>query len=241
MRKVLDNPDEEVVEQMGFSCPEVNVAQILDILEQKWGMEKDPPYLGHDEPLDGLILTVLSQNTNDRNRDTAFLRLKEEFPTWDEACEAGEERLIDLLRPAGLANIKAGRIINILQYIKERFGVFSLKELKGRSRQDVESFLGKLPGIGPKTIACVLIFDLGIPAFPVDTHVARFCRRIGWVEDSTPPDKIQKIMEEKMDPSRFLGAHINIITHGRNICNARSPKCDICPLYSLCPYAKQIS
>jgi endonuclease-3 len=226
---------------MDRAFPEANVAQILDILEEKWGMEKDPPYLGHDEPLDGLILTVLSQNTNDRNRDTAFARLKEEFPTWAEVYEAGEERLIDLLRPAGLANIKAGRIINILQHIKEQFGAFSLKELEGMSRQDVESFLGKLPGIGPKTIACVLIFDLGIPAFPVDTHVARFCRRIGWVEDRTSPDKIQKIMEGKMDPSRFLGAHINIITHGRNICHARNPKCNICPLYSLCPYGKEIS
>lgn len=212
------------------------VLLVLDSLEQIWGMEGNPTELGHDEPLDGLILTVLSQNTNDRNRDVAFSRIKEVYQDWGAVYEAKIEDLISLMRPAGLANIKAERIKRILRIIYDEFGDFSLKALKAASRGIVEDFLDRMPGVGPKTIACVLVFDLNIPAFPVDTHVARFCRRIGWVTGKTKPEEIQKIMEAFIPSSRFLGAHLNIISHGRGICTARKPECEKCSLRACCDF-----
>jgi len=213
-----------------------SVDMVLNLLNDEWGAENTPPDLSHPDPLDGLILTVLSQNTNDRNRDTAFTRLKKSYPTWQDVYEAKQDNLVEVIRPAGLANTKALRIHSILKRIQEKFGEISLKELKGFSRAEVEQFLEALPGVGPKTIACVLVFDLGIPAFPVDTHVSRFCRRIGWAEKKTKPEDIQKIMESAMSPARYLGVHINIITHGRHICTARNPKCDKCTVNEFCHY-----
>ncbi len=213
-----------------------NINTILDILEKTWGMEGESPDLGHEEPLDGLILTLLSQNTNDRNRDVAFSRLKDAYQQWDDVHRASVEDLVDLVRPAGLANIKARRIKYILEMILGDFGELSLKFLRRASRERVQSLLQRMPGVGPKTIACVLVFELGIPAFPVDTHVSRFCRRIGWVGSNLKPEEIQQVMEGIIEPSRFLGAHLNIISHGRGICTARKPKCKKCPLQTKCNY-----
>lgn len=216
-----------------------NIKTTLDVLEKIWGMESNPPDLRHEEPLDGLILTLLSQNTNDRNRDIAFSRLKDAYQQWDDVYRASPEDLVDLIRPAGLANIKAGRIRYILQMILEEFGELSLKILKRASREKVQSLLQRMPGVGPKTIACVLVFELGIPAFPVDTHVSRFCRRIGWVDINLKPEEVQQVMEGIIEPSRFMGAHLNIISHGRNICTARKPKCEKCPLRPSCNYHRR--
>ncbi len=216
-----------------------NIKITLDILEKTWGMESNPPDLGHEDPLDGLILTLLSQNTNDRNRDIAFSRLKDAYQQWDDVHRASPEDLVDLIRPAGLANVKARRIRYILEIILEEFGELSLKVLKRASRERVQSLLQRMPGVGPKTIACVLVFELGIPAFPVDTHVSRFCRRIGWVGSNLKPEEIQQVMEGIIEPSRFLGAHLNIISHGRGICTARKPKCEKCSLRPSCNYHRR--
>lgn len=221
------------------SVPEAatsHVEKVLDLLDYEWGQESNPPDFSHKDPLDGLILTVLSQNTNDRNRDTAFTRLKERYRNWQEVYEATPDELAEILRPAGLANTKASRIHSILETIKVKFGEISLVKLKSHSKNEIMRFLKDLPGVGPKTIACVLVFDLGIPAFPVDTHVSRFCRRMGWVGKTAKPEDIQRTMEDIISPVRYLGAHINIITHGRNICTARNPKCQRCSVSKFCDY-----
>lgn len=216
-----------------------NLDAVLDILESLWGNERNRPELGHDEPLDGLFLTLLSQNTNDRNRDRAFATLKERFPAWDKAAGATQGEIEGLIRVAGLAKTKSERMLAILANVQATFGSYSLKALKTMDDNDVRGYLSSLPGIGAKTIACVLLFDLEKPAFPVDTHIARFCRRMEWVRESLPPDKIEPLMEAWVAPERYLGGHVNIIEHGRGLCGARKPQCQRCPVALLCPvYAK---
>lgn len=210
------------------------VSSCLDELEALWHNESMGHPSGSDEPLDGLILTVLSQNTNDRNRDRAFEFLKERFDSWDKAAGAEIREIAEAIRPGGLANIKASRIHTILETVFSEAGSYSLKILKSRDSGRVRAFLEKIPGIGPKTIACVLLFDLGRPAFPVDTHVARVARRIGWADQKMSPEKIETVLESVVVEGRFLGAHLNLITHGRYICKARTPRCSECPVVFLC-------
>ena len=219
-----------------FSRP-TEIDQVFDGLEEMWGNESAPPNLTHDEPLDGLVLTLLSQNTNDRNRDRAFDALKSRFPGWEAAAGALSEDIAECIRPAGLAKTKSERMLRILDTIRKDFGVYSLKELNLWESTKVKEYLASLPGIGAKTIACVMLFDLGKPAFPVDTHIARFCRRMEWVSEKTAPEEIQILLEEWVPPERFYGGHINIIEHGRGICGARKPACGKCLIARLCPYS----
>ncbi|MDR1648954.1 MAG: endonuclease III [Synergistaceae bacterium] len=210
------------------------IAEVLDRLETCWHNEASPPAMQHSEPLDGLILTVLSQHTNDRNRDAAFSRLKERYPTWEEAVLAGYDAVEDAVRPAGLAPTKAGRILEILKIILEDFGCYSIQSLIGRGRDGAREYLLSLPGVGEKTAACVLLFDMRLPAFPVDTHIARFCQRVGFAPGKTPAEEICKLMEREVAPDRYLGGHVNIIEHGRNVCKARGPLCENCAVSGLC-------
>ena len=218
-----------------------DIDTVFDILEELWGNEKNEPRLGHEEPLDGLILTLLSQNTNDRNRDKGFAALKNSFPSWELVASASAEAIADRIRPAGLARTKSERMLQILAALKERFGEYSLMALKDMDNDAVREYLSSLPGIGAKTVACVMLFDLGMSAFPVDTHIARFCRRMKWAAESLPPDEIQPLLEEWVPERRFLGGHVNIIEHGRGLCHARTPECGKCPLQSnnLCPSVQE--
>lgn len=214
--------------------------EILDALEALWKNETDPPAgLKHEEPLDGLILTVLSQHTNDKNRDKAFANLKSIYPSWELAAAASEEDIAVAVRSAGLGNTKAQKIKKILPSVKERFGDYSIIGLKDWPVEEVRKYLIGLPGVGVKTAACVLIFDLEMPAFPVDTHVARIARRLGWVPEKMSAEDIQEYLEAVLPPKRFLGAHINFIEHGRGICDARKPKCPECPVKKMCEYGKK--
>ncbi|MDR2175980.1 MAG: endonuclease III [Synergistaceae bacterium] len=210
------------------------IAEVLDRLEACWHNEASPPALQHSEPLDGLILTVLSQHTNDRNRDAAFSRLKERYPTWEEAVLAGYGAVEEAVRPAGLAPTKAGRILEILKIVRGDFGRYSILPLADRGRDAAREYLLSLPGVGEKTAACVLLFDMRLPAFPVDTHIARFCQRVGFVPGKTPAEEICRLMEREVAPDRYLGGHVNIIEHGRNICKARAPLCEKCAAAGLC-------
>jgi endonuclease-3 len=221
-----------------FSRPE-NIKDVFDVLEKMWGNESAPPDLAHDEPLDGLVLTLLSQNTNDRNRDRAFATLKVRFPEWEAAAAGTSEDIAECIRPAGLSRTKSERMLHILDTIKKTFGDYSMKELKSWESTKVREYLSSLPGIGAKTIACVMLFDLGKPAFPVDTHIARFCRRMEWVSEKTAPEEIEILLEEWVPPERFYGGHINIIEHGRGICGARKPACGKCLIATMCPYKEK--
>lgn len=221
------------------------ITEVLDILEGVFHCERDEAKLvelmRHEEPLDGLVLTILSQNTNDRNRDSAFVNLKSKWSSWEEVSKVDRSDLADSIRTAGLSVTKSERIIFILNKIKADFGDYSLKGLieKERNIQGfAKDYLNSLPGIGPKTTACVLLFDLGLPAFPVDTHIARVCNRLGIVPPGTKgkavPEKISEFMQKETPRERFLGAHVNIIEFGRNICKAQKPKCGECPVQKFC-------
>jgi len=211
----------------------------LDILERTWKQESRPSIRFDDDPLDSLMRTVLSQNTNDTNRDRAYENLRKRFPKWKDVLEAKTEEIAKSIKSAGLSNTKARRISDILKIVKKTFGVLSLEKLKEWDDSKARRFLEDLPGVGQKTAACVLLFDLHMPAFPVDTHVARVSRRAGWVPTTATPETIQERLEHIIPPDRYLGAHLNLILHGKNICRARKPECLHCPIANLCMTGKE--
>lgn len=214
--------------------------EIFDLLEALWHREKKSldaePF---QEPLDGLILTVLSQNTNDANRDKAFQSLKRRYPTWHSVAAADVDDVADVIRSAGIANNKARSILAILSALGDDFGSYSLKALATWPPEKARTYLEALPGVGPKTAACVLLFDLAMPAFPADTHVSRLCRRIGWVSEKMSPGEIQSVMESALPQERYMGAHLNLIEHGRHVCKARSPLCGTCVIRHCCDFGRR--
>lgn len=210
------------------------IIKILDALESLYHNEQNPPNLAHAEPLDGLILTVLSQNTNDVNRDRAFSKLKKNFPTWPDVVEAGAEKLEDSIRTAGLAHTKSARIITILEKIHSDFGGYSILKLSERSPDEMREYLRSLPGVGAKTAACTMLFDFGLPAFPVDTHITRIAKRTGIAPEKSSPEEISLMLEKIVPASRCLGGHVNMIAHGRAVCHSQRAECESCVLSKIC-------
>ena len=211
----------------------------LDKLEAIYHNEARSPELGHPEPLDGLILTVLSQNTNDKNRDAAFSKLKAKFPDWQQVIDAGASELESVIKTAGLAHTKAERIIFMLKKIRTDFGAYSIKKLAERSPEEMRAYLRDLPGVGAKTVACVMLFDFKLPAFPVDTHVSRIARRVGLVPNGQrfSAEEISREFEKIVPASRCLGGHVNMIAHGRAVCHSQRPQCVSCVLREICDNA----
>ncbi|MCL2684516.1 MAG: endonuclease III [Synergistaceae bacterium] len=213
-----------------------HITMVLDRLDSLYGHESSPPGMySTGEPLDGLILTLLSQNTNDRNRDIAYESLREKFPSWGDTEPASASDIAVAIKSAGLGDTKAVRMKAILARIKNDFGEYSLAEMKEWDAPRVKEYLSNLHGIGPKTVACVMVFDLGLPAFPVDTHIARISGRLGWVQSKTAPERIQVFLESVIPPDRCSGGHLNMIEHGRRTCHARGAKCAECALSGICP------
>jgi len=184
----------------------------------------------NQDGMDELISCILSQSTNDTNRDRAFARLKERFPTWESVRFAALDDLIDAVRPAGLANQKAPRIQNALAVIFEKAGDYSIDFLNELPLDEAKAWLVSLKGIGPKTAAIVLCFAYGRPAFPVDTHIYRVGKRIGFLPDKLSADDAHPVMEAIAPPDDFYQFHIQLIPHGRDICHARKPACDRRPI-----------
>jgi len=194
----------------------------------------DPP--PRREPIEELILTVLSQNTNDVNRDRAFAAMRERYPTWEGLAAADERALAEAIRPGGLANTKAPRILAILAEIARREGgSLDLEWMKTARPDRVVAYLVSLPGVGPKTAACVLAFSLGRPTVPVDTHVFRVARRLGFLDDGVDAAGAHVVMDELVPASLRVRLHVGFIRLGRSICRAGRPDCDACPLLDLCP------
>lgn len=217
-----------------------HVREILDGLEALYGNEARPAGdFWYEEPLDDLILTILSQNTNDKLRDKAFAKMKAAYSSWEEVAHADLDELKEVLRIAGMSSTKPPRIQQILAAVKEKFGGYTLKELRGWKQPEVREYLTSLPGVGPKTSAIVECFDLGMPGFPVDTHITRLSKRFGWADEKSPPDKIQARLEAALPPERFRGGHLNFLDHGRCICSARKPDCARCALAKWCGYGKR--
>jgi endonuclease III len=187
-------------------------------------------------PTSELILTILSQNTNDINRDRAFRSLKERYPTWADIASAKTANIAKAIRVGGLSSIKSKRIKKILSQISERSSDYKLLFLKKMSDKEVFDYLMSFTGVGPKTASCVLLFSLGRQAMPVDTHVHRVGQRLGFI----PPDlKAEKAHQWFLDlklPFDMYQFHLNLIQHGRMLCRPSNPKCDICPIRRYCLY-----
>jgi endonuclease III len=189
--------------------------------------------------IDELVSTILSQNTNDVNRDKAFDSLRAQFPTWEEVRDAPAEAVIEAVRVAGLANQKGPRIQQVLREITAEHGSLDLSFLADWDVEQARGWLTKFNGVGPKTAAIVLCFSLGKPAFPVDTHVYRVSGRIGLRPEKMSVEQAHPHLEALFPPETYYAAHLNIIRLGREICQARKPDCPNCPIRSLCDFGIQ--
>ena len=211
-------------------------AEITCILEREQG---EPRWKGPSDPLDSLVRTLLSQSTNDNNRDLAYRRLRERFPAWRDVMEADREEVADAIRPAGLGNQKSGRMIALLRWIEEEFGSLDLGFLHEMPTEEAFERFTQVKGIGVKTMAVVLMFACGRDVFPVDTHVHRIVRRLGLVPERADAVKTFKLMAPLVPDGKSYSLHMNLLKFGRTICTARNPRCLDCPLYDLCPWPEK--
>jgi endonuclease-3 len=191
-------------------------------------------------PLDELVSTILSQNTNDVNRDRAFEALRSHFPTWEAVRDAEAAEVVEAIRSAGLANQKAPRIQDVLRRITEERGHLDLGFLRRMPPDEVRRWLTKFKGVGPKTASIVMLFSLGMPAFPVDTHVYRVTGRLGLRPKNMSEEAAHSLLERLFPPEAYVDAHLNLVRHGRQICLARRPLCEKCVLRDLCNYWRQL-
>lgn len=191
-------------------------------------------------PIDELVSTILSQNTNDDNRDLAFDRLREAFPTWEAVMQAGTDEIIEAIRPAGLANQKGPRIQKVLRQIQDERGDLDLTFLNEMPVDQARSWLLKFKGVGPKTAAIVLLFSLDMPDFPVDTHIYRLSGRLDLRPEKMSADKAHQYLAELFPAEDYYDAHLNLIHHGRQVCHARNPECSRCCLKDICLYYHEV-
>ncbi len=210
---------------------------VTEYLEDYYGI---PKWRNPLPPLDELVSTILSQNTNDINRDKAFNALRKRFPTWEEVRDADQNTVVEAIRIAGLANQKGPRIQKILREITTERGELDIIFLNQLAPKEAKDWLMKFKGVGPKTAAIVLLFSLDKPAFPVDTHVHRVTGRLGLRPPEMSAEKSHEHLAELFRPESYYAAHLNIIRLGREICNARKPDCPRCPLTDLCDYYQYV-
>ena len=198
----------------------------------------EPTWRPHLDPVSELVSTILSQNTNDVNRDVAFDRLRARLPTWEQVRDADVEEVIEAIRPAGLANQKGPRIQEALRFITQERGELELDFLADWPIEEAKAWLVSMNGVGPKTAAIVLLFSLGKPAFPVDTHVHRVTKRLGLIGPRVTREKAHDTLEELVPPKDYYAFHLNVIRHGRQVCTSRKPNCPDCLLAELCDFSK---
>ena len=189
-------------------------------------------------PLEELVSTILSQNTNDVNRDRAFDGLIKSFPSWESVRDAPQDKVIEAIRIAGLANQKGPRIQKVLSQITNECGDLSIDFLRDMSAEDARSWLMRFKGVGPKTAAIVLLFSLDLYAFPVDTHVYRVSGRLGLLPDKMSVEAAHVHLERVFLEQHYYDVHLNVIRLGREVCHARKPECLICPIRQHCSYWK---
>ena len=205
---------------------------VYDRLLEHWGL----PDWNTLPAIDELVNTILSQNTNDRNRDIAFAKLKKAFPNWDAVRNAPTEDVIECIRTAGLANQKGPRIQKVLRAVSASAPDYDLSFLKEKSADEAKAWLTSFEGVGLKTASIVMVFSLGMPAFPVDTHIYRITGRLGLRPEKMDIDQTHKLMLELFDPKVYGPAHVNLILLGRRLCDARKPKCAECFLTDICDH-----
>ena len=212
---------------------EAKARQVHAALLKAYG---EPVWRNPLPPMDELVSTILSQNTNDVNRDRAFDALRARFPTWEAVRDAPAAAVMDAIRPAGLANQKGPRIQQVLQQITAERGALNLDFLAELPVNEARVWLTRFKGVGPKTAAIVLLFSLNRPAFPVDTHVHRVTGRLGLRPEPMTADDCHPYFEGLLPPETYYAAHLNLIRHGREVCHARKPECGRCVVRHLCDY-----
>jgi len=215
------------------------VRAVRDRLRLVYGVPLAKP---HGRPIAELILTVLSQSTNDRNRDVAYLALRERFSGWEAVRDAPVDEIEEAIRPGGISRVKSARIRSILHAISDTAPdhELSLTWLADVPVSDAQRYLCSLPGVGRKTAACVLLFALGRRDVPVDTHVARVATRLGLLRPGAPFEELHDAMLALTPPGEELELHMNLLRHGRRTCHARRPNCRECVLRTLCPSADAV-
>jgi len=206
-----------------------------EIVERLSALYGEPVWRPHGDAMTELVLTILSQNTSDTNSGRAFMRLRLRFTTWEELLAADVSQIESEIAVGGLARVKAPRIKAILEELWSRLGSFDVSLLGEMPLAEAKEWLRSLPGVGPKTAACVLMFALGRPALPVDTHVHRVAQRLGLVPAKMGAERSHDLLEAMLTPEKIYPFHISLIKHGRRLCKAQRPLCEQCPLLAGCP------
>jgi endonuclease-3 len=210
-----------------------DIESIIDLLKKTYGAQEFHP---HHSPLAELVQTILSQNTSDANSRSAYRALVEAFDSWDKILVADIDRIARTISSGGLAQIKAQRIQQALREIKQRRGKLDLNFLNDMPVPEAREWLKQLPGVGNKTANCVLLFALGKPALPVDTHIFRVSKRLGLVPGKASLDEAHRILEEQVPPECIFEFHVLMIEHGRRTCGAQRPHCSQCAIKPLCQF-----
>jgi len=195
----------------------------------------------HGEPLGSLVMTILSQHTSDRNSERAYDSLRRRFPDWDAVRTAPVGEIADAIRPGGLADAKAPRIRSVLEQIRERAGTTRLDFLEAMPTEEAKAYLLEFQVVGPKTAACVLMFSLGRPVLPVDTHVFRVSHRLGLIPKRLGEAKAHDALQALLRPEQVYPFHVHMIRHGRRVCIAQRPRCAACVLSDRCAYFRESS
>jgi endonuclease-3 len=230
--------------------PPAQLARVYQRLLEVYG---EPGWRPSGEPLGELVATILSQHTSDANSERAYRQLRAAFPSWEELLAAPSEHVAAVIRCGGLANLKARRIQEVLAELMRRqkaqippspaatetegLEAFLAAELQRRQPLEAWEYLQQLPGVGPKTAACVLLFALGWPVMPVDTHVHRVARRLGLLGPKVSAEQAHLLLAQMTPPAWVYPLHVNLIRHGRRVCLAQRPRCPGCPLLNECRYA----
>jgi endonuclease-3 len=209
---------------------------IIQNLERAYGVPENE-WAGSDL-LDMLVSVILSQATSDTNSRRTFAELKRRYPTWDDALRARESSVASAIKTGGLANQKARVIKNLLKQIKERHGSLDLSFVEEMSNEDAAKYLSQFRGVGPKTVACTLLFACGKEVFPLDTHIFRILRRVGLVPEKCSDARAHEMLNRIVPAGKFYSFHVNLVRHGRKICRPREPLCERCPIVEYCDYGQ---
>lgn len=210
---------------------------IIQNLERAYGV---PHNERASDPLDMLIAIILSQATSDTNSHRTFAALKKRFPAWDKALRARIETVADTIRAGGLANQKAVVIKGVLRQLKDEHGTLDLSFLHDFDAQEAADYLSQFRGIGPKTIACTLLFACRKDVFPLDTHIFRILRRVGLIPQKCTDARAHQIMDGIVPRGKFYSLHVNLVRHGRTLCRPREPLCERCPIIEYCDYGQSV-
>ncbi|HEV7842394.1 MAG TPA: hypothetical protein VGO69_01795 [Pyrinomonadaceae bacterium] len=211
------------------------VRYIIQNLERAYGV---PENRRESSPLNMLVNIILSQATSDTNSDRTFSALKKRYPTWESLLRARTSTIAETIRSGGLANQKAAVIKDLLRQIKEEHGTLDLGFLHELPNEEAVQYLSQFRGIGPKTIACTLLFACRKDVFPLDTHIFRVLRRVGLIPQKCTDKRAHEIMDKLVPPGKFYSLHVNLIRHGRTLCRPRDPLCERCPIVEYCDYGQ---